>query len=299
MMPRADVISFNFRTSDERIRELSACRDQGRRHSEAVHLPPTVGTDAGDVRRWGGLRPRLVTRRKSSGIHARQWHRRARPEQRHRDNTHGSFGRMAECLPAGWSRTRTHRICQESSDDDDYDNYRQLFVMNADGTDQHQVPNSDSFAHNPSWSPDGSTLLYSHRYYGRGYCEDVILSIHPDGSQPRRVMKQGCLSAAGTWSPTGARVAVVMGGPEVDFDAGDDPRLTGIWTVRPDGTGHRRLVVRHGWDPAWQPTAVRGSRRALTREQANSRAAVWRSPRPHPTGGTSSPCALRGGVCAD
>ncbi len=156
-----------------------------------------------------------------------------------------------------WSPDSTRiAYVQESSDDDDYDNYRRLFVMNADGTDQHQVPNSDSFAHNPSWSPDGSTLLYSHRYYGRGYCEDVILSIHPNGSQPRRVMKQGCLSAAGTWSPTGGRVALVMGGPVYDFDAGDDPRLTGIWTVRPDGTGHRRLVVRHGWDPAWQPTAV-------------------------------------------
>ena len=145
---------------------------------------------------------------------------------------------------------------QESSDDDDYDNYRRLFVMNVDGTEQQLVPNGDSFAFKPSWSPDGSTLLYSHRYYGRGYCEDVILSIHPDGSQPSRVLKQGCLSAAGTWSPTGSRVAVVLGGPRYDFDTGDDPKLTGIWTVRPDGTGHRRLVVRDGWDPAWQPAAV-------------------------------------------
>jgi len=159
-----------------------------------------------------------------------------------------------------------------SSDGDDYDSYRKLFVVNADGTGLYEVPNADPFAYNPSWSPDGTTILYSHQYHGRnGSCADMVMSIHPDGTHASTVLKQGCTSEAGSWSPTGLRVALTLGGPVYDSEAADSPKLAGLWTVRPDGTGRRHLVVRHGWDPAWQPKALSKTTAGTTNGSSNLR----------------------------
>jgi Tol biopolymer transport system component len=142
-----------------------------------------------------------------------------------------------------------------SSDGDDYANYRQLHLIDADGSDLSPLPEAGDFLWDPSWSPDGDRILYTSDYSGRGgECDAQVLSIRIDGTGSTDVFSQGCDSRAGSWSPSGARIVVDADGPVADAETGDDPRLGGVWTLRPDGTGPR-LVARSGWDPVWQPVA--------------------------------------------
>jgi WD40-like Beta Propeller Repeat len=120
----------------------------------------------------------------------------------------------------------------------------QLYVVNEDDTGLRRLTDGDDY--DPSWSPDGSAIMFS-RYLAEPNETDLWL-IAPDGSNLRRMLPEDQYwewrhSAA--WSPDGRFIAYVH--HTVEFGRR-------VVVSRPDGSDLR--FVGHGPqddDPAWAP----------------------------------------------
>jgi len=124
-----------------------------------------------------------------------------------------------------------------------------LFVMDADGGNLTQITDDDDVfpefneldgALWPSWSPDGSEIVFSHAMFAGELlvAEDRLEKIRPDGSDRRiffdRMTTGYLLPSAPKWSPDGTMIVFqvsppgVEGGPEImvvvaDFDIEENP----------------------------------------------------------------------------
>jgi Tol biopolymer transport system component len=164
-----------------------------------------------------------------------------------------------------------------------------LGVVGADGTNKRLI--AGNAAETASWSPNGRQIAFSRCLAGDALvCDSAGLWLSaPDGSHRRQLTRQP-LSAKTTdlspvWSPDGKRLAfartvngaksslvviTVSDGKQRNVVTGgfvDSPawsadgsliafsRAGGIWVVRPDGTGLRRLTTSRAGDdyPLWQP----------------------------------------------
>jgi dipeptidyl aminopeptidase/acylaminoacyl peptidase len=97
--------------------------------------------------------------------------------------------------------------------------------MRADGSDVQRVTNGRSNRHEPSWSPDGSRLLYVHdRDLPLGNTE--IYVVGADGAGDRRLTEYDGRDDFPSWSPDGARIVFTRG---VTFRAQD------VYTANADG----------------------------------------------------------------
>lgn len=124
-----------------------------------------------------------------------------------------------------------------------------IWMVNADGSGHRRVTRSgDSFRHNPTFSPSGRRILLG---------TDVTLdrrgavSVKLDGSGRRVVVRlRGADIANPVYSPDGRRIAF-----EYWPDNPSDLYASGIYTVRADGTGLRRVTAASNQDrtPTWSP----------------------------------------------
>lgn len=106
-------------------------------------------------------------------------------------------------------------------------------LASADGAELRTLtdPQNCIFDDSPTWSPDGSTILYSETTCNGN---DELFTIAASGGTPRELGIAGCDPA---WGPS--RIAYV--GPN-----------GALWTARPDG-GDPVEVTKAGKDPAWSP----------------------------------------------
>jgi WD40-like Beta Propeller Repeat len=118
-----------------------------------------------------------------------------------------------------------------------------IWVMNADGTNQHQLtptPESDSSDEiQPQWSPDGSQVAF-----GSTRIDTYnVWVINSDGGGLRRVTT--FLSNDPAWSPDGRQIAYVG--------------LNAIGIVNADGTNPHPITGPGGWAgaPSWSPDGSR------------------------------------------
>jgi Tol biopolymer transport system component len=163
---------------------------------------------------------------------------------------------------------------------------RDVFIMNADGSEVRQLTRNQVYDAAPRFSPDGARIAF---------CQQVepgnseIVQMNTDGSEVTRLTERSGFDCAPDWSPDGTAIAFhgctadgicqihVMaaegGEPRQLTDEHDNrwPRWspdglwiaftttrddqTDVWAMRPDGTEQRPLTTHSGRDEltAWRP----------------------------------------------
>ena len=115
---------------------------------------------------------------------------------------------------------------------------RQLFIMNADGSNIRQVTNLDNMGGRSTWSPDGTKLAF---YRGPAGDHDIYI-INVDGTGLVQLTNGGD-NLAPSWSPDGNWIAFTT------YRDGNNE----IYIMHPDGTGAVRLTNNSisDWQPRW------------------------------------------------
>jgi Tol biopolymer transport system component len=134
------------------------------------------------------------------------------------------------------------------------DNGCNIYTMSADGTGVQQVTHG-GFNFDPSYSPDGSLLVFEH--FPKGTCCGNIWTIHPDGSGLSQVTKFHCnpqtcadfTPLEPEFSPDGRSIAFW------EFDANGNPDHSAIYVMHADGTGLSQVtpLEQDADHPEWSP----------------------------------------------
>ncbi|PKN90547.1 MAG: hypothetical protein CVU44_23510 [Chloroflexi bacterium HGW-Chloroflexi-6] len=115
---------------------------------------------------------------------------------------------------------------------------RQLFIMNADGSNIRQVTNLNDMGGRSTWSPDGTKLAF----YAGPAGDHNIYTINIDGTGLAQ-LTQGGDNLGPSWSPDGNWIAFTS------FRDGNNE----IYIMHPDGTNPMRLTnnLTSEWQPRW------------------------------------------------
>jgi tol-pal system beta propeller repeat protein TolB len=115
---------------------------------------------------------------------------------------------------------------------------RQLFIMNADGSNIRQVTNLNDMGGRSTWSADGKKLAF----YAGPAGDHNIYTINIDGTGLAQ-LTQGGDNLGPSWSPDGNWIAFTS------FRDGNNE----IYIMHPDGTNPMRLTnnLTSEWQPRW------------------------------------------------
>ena len=116
-----------------------------------------------------------------------------------------------------------------------------LFVINADGSNLHQILAMPEFTAtgSPDWSHDGSRIALDawRSVFGENYVSAHVFVINADGSSPKDLGP----GAMPSWSPDDKQLTYCQYAPE-----------NGVWIMNADGSGRQRLDP-DGWGSQWSP----------------------------------------------
>jgi len=118
----------------------------------------------------------------------------------------------------------------------------QIYRMRADGSAQRRLTNAFGNCDSPAWSPRGDAIAFH-----CAMATDKVSLMRPNGTHVRTLLRRSdTIDTSPAWSPGGRLIAFARG------LRGPSWRGLGIWTIRPDGRGLRR-VTHGGGDPAFSP----------------------------------------------
>jgi TolB protein len=115
-----------------------------------------------------------------------------------------------------------------------------ISIINADGSGQHRLPNTDGGEY-PSWSPDGKRIAFNSNLTG----DHVMYIAKADGSEVVDLSRVG-EGWQVAWSPDGRSILFTSHRDHPD-------NYTDIYVMRPDGSAVRRLTHNSAYTPAWSP----------------------------------------------
>ena len=121
--------------------------------------------------------------------------------------------------------------------------YSQIYVMNADGSDQKKLTNFNTGdACSPAWSHDGKKIAFHAFALTNPPRNPEIWVMDADGANQKRLVDHGVEPA---WSPDDHKIAY----------ASNRDRIFQIYVINADGSGGHRITKNNGEDssPAWAP----------------------------------------------
>jgi Tol biopolymer transport system component len=114
----------------------------------------------------------------------------------------------------------------------------QIWTANPDLTASHQITDGDYDSGWAVWSPDGTRLAFNSTRADSdhtGVISDIFV-MNADGTDVVKLTQSVNWSEGPAWSPTGDLIAFIS-------VAGPDSVEQGVYVVRPDGTGMRRVTT--------------------------------------------------------
>lgn len=118
-----------------------------------------------------------------------------------------------------------------------------LYIANTDASEMRQLTSYPGDEYSPSWSPDGSRIVFVRN---SDVEEANIYVIDNDGSDLRQLTQGAEVDAEPTWSPDGALIA---------FERTGDSGHAELFTMMPDGSNEHQLTHNESMNlhPAWAP----------------------------------------------
>jgi uncharacterized delta-60 repeat protein len=117
----------------------------------------------------------------------------------------------------------------------------EIFVMNADGSNQTNLTNNPAFDSNSNWSPDSMKIVFTR--------DGEIYVMNADGSNQTRLTNNAANDYNSAWSPDGTKIA---------FASNRDGNAE-IYVMDADGANQTRLTndAANDYKPTWSPDGAR------------------------------------------
>jgi dipeptidyl aminopeptidase/acylaminoacyl peptidase len=134
-----------------------------------------------------------------------------------------------------------------------------VYVMNADGTDQTRLTTDPALDRFPMFSPDGSKIAFTSRRDGN----TEIYVMNPDGTDQTDLCNLPGGDSQPNWSPDGTQIAWRRSGLTVP-ESGD------VWVMNADGSSKTQLTTDPAdLRPAWSPSGTKIVFRSLRTNQGD------------------------------
>ncbi len=127
----------------------------------------------------------------------------------------------------------------------------EIYVMNADGSNQTRLTNNPAKDEYPSWSPDGKRIAFGsdRDSHSDVYENAEVYIMNADGSNQTNLTNNPAFDYSPSWSPDGQKIAFCS-----ERDGNVD-----VYIMNPDGSNQTRLTDNPAPDvkPMWSPDGMK------------------------------------------